>query len=139
METPAYRYSERSRRPLTLGALAVAAAVFALGLSQGAPAVWLAIVGLPTLGLLAVVLGNAETWIVVDAEALVWNDARREVRIPRQQIARVEVKSWTESTDVIVHLADGGSEDIPDCCRPVARRLAAELAARGYPVAGDTP
>lgn len=134
MDTAGYRYAERGRRPLTLVALAFAAVLLGLGVRYDAPVVWLVVVGVPAFALLGLVVRNTETWIVVAPDSLTWHDGWRETRLARDRIARVEVREWSDSTDVIVHLADGSSETIPDRCRPGARRLAAELSARGYPV-----
>lgn len=137
MDADAYRYSENGRRPATIAALACAFGMLLLGLRFDAPVVWLIVVGLPALALLVLVVGNARTWLVVAADGLTWHDARRQTRISRDRIARLEVRAWSDSTDVVVHLVDGDSVVLPDRCRPDARRLADELAARGYVVEGD--
>jgi hypothetical protein len=116
-----YRLS--GRRPMTLVGLILCLAIVVVGLSGDAPWIVLAPVGAAAMMLLVSIVLNPVYGLRIDRHALEIDRNGKVQRFPLDDIDHVRITRWTDSDDVMIHLAEGGREPIPQMMRPESSKL----------------
>ena len=113
-----YRYESRGRTPANLVLLAVGIAMIALAwVTEAGQLIYLPLGAFAAMQLY-LFARDPRAGMDIDAETVaIWRGRRRQA-IPVAEIDRVEIKHWSESTDVIIHRRDGNKVDVPARCAP---------------------
>ena len=102
-----YSYQERGRRPITYVAAAVFCFVFGAGVYHGAPWYFCLPVVLGGAMIFYLLVKNPISGLIVQPDALVLSPWERPKSIRLAEIEKVEIVSWSDSTDMNVHLKSG--------------------------------
>ncbi|MFM2422713.1 MAG: hypothetical protein RL291_1243 [Pseudomonadota bacterium] len=130
-----YTYSEQSRRPATLGALAVSIAMAAVGVAYGAPWYFLAPVAVGGLMALALIVVNRKSGMALAGDQLTLFAGSWSQVVPTAKIQAVEVTEWSEGAPWLKLVLSGAPPvDIPGYCFGSAKHLVEALASRNIAV-----
>lgn len=113
-----YSYQERGRRPVTYVGAAVFLFVFGLGIYHGVPWYFCLPVVVGGAMIFYLLIKNPISGLILQPDALVLSPWERPKSIRLAEIDKVEIISWSDSTDMKVHLKTGEtitafSGDIP--------------------------
>ncbi len=116
--TELYAYKEAGRRPVTYLAAVVFAALIVIALHQNAPLFYYVPLVAGGAMVLYTLVKNPISGLVLLPDRLILSAWRKPNPVPVQSIARIEIISWSDSTDMKVHLKSGEeirvfSGDIP--------------------------
>ena len=116
--TELYAYKEAGRRPVTYLAAVVFAALIVIALYQNAPLFYYVPLVAGGAMVLYTLVKNPISGLVLLPDRLILSAWRKPNPVPVQSIARIEIISWSDSTDMKVHLKSGEeirvfSGDIP--------------------------
>lgn len=102
-----YSYREKGRRPATYLAAVVFLFVFGAGVYHGAPWYFCLPVVVGGAMIFYLLVKNPVSGVVVQPDALVLSAWERPQSIRVAEIEKVEIISWSDSTDMNVHLKSG--------------------------------
>ncbi len=132
MQVLDYTYSEQSRRPGTLFALTLSAAILAAGGVHAAPWFFLSPVLLAFLMLIWMVVVNRKSGVSLTGDHLKLFAGRWHQVVPTEHIRSVKVVHWSEGAPTItLSLAASPALIIPGYCFGSADDLMRALASRG--------
>ena len=102
-----YSYQEKGRRPATYLAAAVFLVMFGVGIYHGAEWYFCLPVVLGGAMIFYLLVKNPISGVVVQPDALVLSPWQSPQSIRVAEIEKVEIVSWSDSTDMKVHLKTG--------------------------------
>jgi hypothetical protein len=129
-----YEYRCPGRRSIVWLIAAIQAVLLWLAVTHDAPWFIWAIWGPTSLAVAYLLLANPISGLRVDDRYLVLSPWRKPREIPLSEIARVEIRDWSDSTDVVIHLRDGGAVSTFSGDIPPSRCFESILTARGVTV-----
>jgi hypothetical protein len=130
-----YTYSEQGRRPGTLLALALSAAMLAAGAIYAAPWFFLAPVVLATLMLLWMIVVNRKSGLSLTGDQFSMFAGQWHEVVPTSSIQSVKVVHWSDGAPMITLLvANCPGLTVPGYCFGSAEKLISALASRNIPI-----
>ncbi len=129
-----YTYSENSRRPITLFALALSFAMVLFGFAYGAPWYFLAPVGLAAVMSGAMVLRNRKSGLSLTGSTFYMYAGHWAEHIAVTDITEMRVTRWSDGAPSAALLFTSGKEiSIPGYCLGSAKALEDALSSRNIP------
>lgn len=127
-----YESIARARSPLNLFGVGVFVFMVVLGLAFAAPWWYFAPVLIGGVLLLWHVALGRDRHFRMDDSTMRWGTTREETAVPLDDIAKVEIQDWSDSTDYVIHHRDGHRTTIPATVNTGGEyRLTEALKARG--------
>jgi hypothetical protein len=135
MQVLDYNYSEQSRRPGTLLALVLSAAILVIGVLDGAPWFFLAPVLFACLMLIWMVIANRKSGMSLTGDRLNVFAGRWHQAVPTAQIQSVKVVHWSDGAPTItLSIAVASPVSIPGYCFGSADDLIRAMESRGIAI-----
>lgn len=129
--THTYEYEVNGRRPVTWFPLAVFAFLFWIAWTQGAPWYIWTVWSVSCVMLLYLVVSNPRSGLRLTPETLVHWAGQRSATINLKEVDQVEIKEFSDSTYVVIHMTDGREETLLSGSVPSISVLESEFGMQG--------